>query len=300
MSENSEKDKDTSQQSPTTDMTTAAFPISLNAPIGSGTFTKINLAGPGEIGTADQQGLYAALYRSPEDIKNREDKRTLFLGEDALRKRGVPFGGGPLGQNYFYGQALLDENGVIQRVSYNEDDLNTEAQTVLGNMTSEMRKQWAREAKRVGFYGNNNPSPIILSRGDAFNSTDVNAMELFLFSANRKNQTASAFLQTVGGFASVQTGTTRVAPVVSSPEDIGYYLNQTSLSMTGKPMTKAIAKQLIEQYQKMEREAATSRVSAPSKSVFAESAVKKRLPEETAGYAVGKAIQLAFQALAGR
>lgn len=288
MSENNEKDKDTSPQSPTTDMTTAAFPI---APIGSGMFSKINLTAPGQTATQEQADLRRAI---------EGDNPTIFVGEAALRKRGVPMGGGPMLQNYFYGQGLLDENGVLQRVSYNEADLNTEAQTVLGNMTPEMRKQWAREAKRVGFYGNNNPSPIILSRGDAFVSTDVNAMELFLFSANRKNQTVSAFLQTVGGFASVQTGTTRVAPVVSSPEDIGYYLNQTSLSMTGKPMTKAIAKQLIEQYQKMEREAATSRVSAPSKSVFAESAVKKRLPDETAGYAVGKAIQLAFQALAGR
>lgn len=293
MSENNEKDKDTNQQSPTTDMTRAAFPIdsTSSAPIGSGMFSKINQTAPGQTATQEQADLRRAI---------EGDNPTIFVGEAALRKRGVPMGGGPMLQNYFYGQGLLDENGVLQRVSYNEADLNTEAQTVLGNMTSEMRKQWAREAKRVGFYGNNNPSPIILSRGDAFNSTDVNAMELFLFSANRKNQTVSAFLQTVGGFASVQTGTTRVAPVVSSPEDIGYYLNQTSLSMTGKPMTKAIAKQLIEQYQKMEREAATSRVSAPSKSVFAESAVKKRLPDETAGYAVGKAIQLAFQALAGR
>lgn len=224
----------------------------------------------------------------------------ILTGLDALRARGVRGRAASSFPNVFYGQGLVDENGYLARTFYNED--SAEAATVLGNMKPSDRQKWAAEAKRIGLYGSNDPSAAIVARGESFTSADENAMMLFLREANFNQLTVKAMMLKVAGYSSVVTekATAKVAPMVSSPEDIGYYLNQMSLSMTGKPMTKALAKQLIEQYQQMERTAATSRVSAPSKTVFAQSAVEKAQPGQVAGNAVGKAIQLAFAALAGK
>lgn len=224
----------------------------------------------------------------------------ILTGIDALRARGVRGrAASSQGGTVFYGEGLVDQNGYLARDFYNVED-NVDAATVLANMKPSERQQWAAEAKRVGLYVNTEPSSVILARGESYNTTDENAMRLFLQEANFNQVTAKAMLQKMSNYASVDTGDKRVAPMVSSPEDIGYYLNQTALSMTGKPMTKALAKQLIEQYQQLERQAATSRVSAPSKAVFAQSAISKQQPDQVAGNAVGKAIQLAFQTLAGR
>lgn len=224
--------------------------------------------------------------------------KKILVGLDALKARGVRGKAASSYPNVFYGEGLVDENGYLTRDFYNTDD-TSDAVSVLANMTPSQRMQWAQEAKRVGLYGEASPSAAISSRGDSFSSTDENVMRMYLFAANQKQQTASAFLQTIKGYATVQTGG-GAAPMVTSPEDIGYYLNQASLSMTGKPMTKALAKQLVDQYQQMQRQAAASRVSAPSLGVFAQNAVTQQQPNQVAGGMVGKAIQLAFQALTGR
>lgn len=238
--------------------------------------------------TEDSQRLQLALQN-----------KTILTGLDALRARGVRGKAASSYPDVFYGQGLVDENGYLARDFYDTDD-TTDAKYVLTNMSPQQRIQWAAEAKRVGLYGESQPSASISTRGESFNSTDENVMRMYLFEANGKQQTALAFLETIKGYATVQTGSTKLAPMVSSPEDIGYYLNQASLSMTGKPMTKAAAKQMIEQYQQLQRQAEASRVAAPSLGVFAQSAVAKQQPTQVAGNMVGKAIQLAFQALSGR
>jgi hypothetical protein len=218
------------------------------------------------------------------------------VGIDALRAKGVRGRAASSYPQVFYGPGLVNEQGYLARLQYEPD---TEAATVLSNMTPGQRIRWANEVKRAtSIYGSSDPDVIKL-KGEAFTTKDETAMQLFLQIANTNQLTANAMLEKLSTYASIeQVGGKAVQ--VSSPEDIGYYLNQASLKLTGKPMTKAMADRMIADFQQRERQAAAQNVDAPSASVATQSMVAKTKPEETAGYTVGKAIELAFRALAGQ
>jgi hypothetical protein len=238
-----------------------------------------------------------AVGRSPEftaldaAIKSGQIK----VGLDALKAKGVRGRAASSYPQVFYGPGLINEQGFLARLEYTPD---ADAATVLSNMKPSERIRWANEVKRgTQIYGSGDPDVIKL-KGEAFTSKDENAMQLFLQMANSNQLTAAAMLEKLGSYASIATTTGR-AVQVSSPEDIGYYLNQASLKLTGKTMTKEMAERMITEFQQKERQAAAGNVDAPSASVATQSMVSKARPEETAGYSVGKAIELAFRALAG-
>lgn len=217
------------------------------------------------------------------------------VGIEALRAKGVRGRAASSYPNAFYGPGLVDENGQLARVEYVPE---VDASVVLSNMKPNDRIRWANEVKRAtAIYGSSDPDVIKL-KGEAFTSKDETAMQLFMQIANTNGLTVSAMIEKLGSYATVATPTGKKVEV-SSPEDIGYYLNQASLKLTGKPMTKAMANEMIAQFQQRERQAAAQGVSAPSASVATQSMVAKAKPEEAAGYSVGKAIELAFRALAG-
>lgn len=218
------------------------------------------------------------------------------VGIDALRAKGVRGRAASSYPQVFYGAGLVNEQGFLARLEY---DPSSDAATVLSNMKPSDRIRWANEVKRgTAIYGSGDPDVIKL-KGEAFTSKDENAMQLFLQMSNSNQLTVMAMLEKLGSYSTIATST-GTSVRVSSPEDIGYYLNQASLRLTGKPMTQAMAERMITEYQQRERQAAASNVSAPSATVATQSMVAKARPEETAGYSVGKAIELAFQALAGR
>lgn len=217
-------------------------------------------------------------------------------GIDALRAKGVRGRAASSYPNVFYGPGLVNEQGFLARLEYTPE---VDAGTVLANMKPGDRIRWANEVKRAtAIYGSSDPD-IIKLKGEAYTSKDETAMQLFLQMANTNQLTVPAMLAKLGSYATIATPTGK-AVQVSSPEDIGYYLNQASLKLTGKPMTKQMAERMITEFQQKERQAAAQNVDAPNASVATQSMVAKAKPEETAGYSVGKAIELAFRALAGR
>lgn len=217
-------------------------------------------------------------------------------GIEALKIKGVKGRAASTYPNVFYGPGLVDEKGQLARVEYVPE---VDASVVLSDMKPSERIRWANEVKRAtAIYGSADPDVIKL-KGEAFTSKDETAMQLFMQIANTNGLTVSAMIEKLGSYATVATPTGK-AVQVSSPEDIGYYLNQASLKLTGKPITKAMAERMITEFQQRERQAAAQNMDAPSASVTTQSMVAKAKPEETAGYSVGKAIELAFRALAGR
>lgn len=238
-----------------------------------------------------EQGQTPELIALDATIKSGQIK----VGLDALKAKGVRGRAASTYPNVFYGPGLVNEKGNLARLEYTPE---IDAATVLGNMKPSDRIRWANEVKRAtAIYGSSDPD-ILKLNGEAFTSKDENAMQLFLQIANSNQLTAMAMLEKLKTYSTVASSPGK-AVQVSSPEDIGYYLNQASLRLTGKPITKAMADRMIAQFQQRERQAAAQNVDAPNIQVASQSMISQAKPEQTAGYSVGKAIEIAFRALAG-
>jgi hypothetical protein len=197
---------------------------------------------------------------------------------------------------YWLGPGLMDEEGFIARQEYS--DLDTDANTILRNMTKEQRLLWAKEADRIGYYGASDPSPMMGQTGEGFNTTDVTAMKTFLNMANVNGVTFSVLFSKMSQMASAKVKGTVVK--VTAPEDIEYYFRQQWLNTYGTMPTKQKIDAAIKGYQQMERQASAQSRLAPSLTTGTRAlATDLGRPEARGGNMVGKAMQRAFKILGG-
>ena len=249
---------------------------------------------PGYVEGRKVKGVFVEGNPDYQSLKALLDTGEIKTDIEALRAMGVRGRAASSYPSVFYGPGLVNEQGFLARPTYDAG----EGATVLLNMTPSQRLRWANEVKRATeIYGSRDPDLISL-KGEAFTSQDENAMELFLQIANTNQLTVNAMLEKLSTSASIfrTTGT----PVrVSTPEEVGYYLNQASLTLTGKPITKEAADRMYKSFVQMERSNAAKNMDAPNKQVSAQSMVTKANPQEAAAYSVGKAIELAFKRLSG-
>ena len=251
---------------------------------------------PGYVQERKIKGIALGTGNDSTALQSAIEKGKIKIGPDlgVLRDKGVRGRAASTYQKTFYGEGLINEQGFLARISYSPG----EGETILANMTSSQRIRWANEVKRATeIYGSRDPDLLSLN-GEAFTNQDISAMELFLQISNTNQLTVNAMLEKISTRASIFR-TTGTPPRISTPEEVGYFLNQASLTLTGKPITKAEADRMYKSFVQMERSNAAKNMDAPNKQLSAQSMVTKANPQEAAGYSVGKAIELAFRRLSG-
>jgi len=195
----------------------------------------------------------------------------------------------------FFGEALVDEDGYVVRSLY-DLDADTAALQMAKFSPAEL-KIWAIQAKRTDYYGNGDPSGLIMN-GRGYSNTDILAMQNFLRTANQTGFVARALLMQMSSWSSItSTGGARVK--VTAPEDIRYYLDQAWLSRFGRRPNKSDIDSAISAIQSRERSASAQGESTPSTQVLAKAQAEKTDRSEGASYQLGNAMQLAFKYLGG-
>jgi hypothetical protein len=172
----------------------------------------------------------------------------------------VSYYGKPGGQEaapIYSGEFLVNENRLIARAPYGEEDVYNE----LYAMRDGERLNTLRLLQSRGFYGTGKPS----ATGTL--SKDRTAFKEFLSYANAKGYTWKPLLQELITASPVYSGSGGGARYRTSPaENITEYLRTSSLEKLGRTMDKALIDKAIAAIQ---REEATKGPSAPSLSVMA-------------------------------
>lgn len=195
----------------------------------------------------------------------------------------------------FYGQGLVDEDGYLVRGLYDLDGDTAALQ--MGKFSPAELKIWAQQAKRTDYYGNSDPSGLIMN-GRGYTNTDIGAMQNFLRTANQTGFVARALLLQMNSWSSItSTGGAKVR--VTSPEDVRFYLDQAWLTRFGRKPNKSDIDSAISAIQDRERSAFSQSQDSPSVSVLAKAQAEKTDRAEGASYQLGNAIQLAFKYLGG-
>lgn len=221
----------------------------------------------------------------------------ILLGQQAAYAAGArgPGGAGRTPSTSFYGEGLIDEDGYLVRGLYDLDSDTAALQ--MGKFSPGELKIWAQQAKRTAYYGNSDPSGLIMN-GRGYTNTDIGAMQNFLRTANQTGFVARALLLQMNSWSSVTpTGGAKVR--VTSPEDVRFYLDQAWLTRFGRKPNKSDIDSAISAIQDRERSAFSQSQDSPSVSVLAKAQAEKTDRAEGASYQLGNAIQLAFKYLGG-
>jgi hypothetical protein len=184
----------------------------------------------------------------------------------------VPIAYGGRGSVY-NGQYLVDETGVIRRGQY---DAKNEGLDVLATLAKNplTLKYYQSILKSRGLYGRSKPSDYPLA------SSNLSAIQDLLMYANTQGLTYPAALAKLTTEPPVQEGGVGRAVKVTAREDVMAYLDQQSLKILGRKLTRADADRAIAAIQGRERATQLAGVDTPSLSVLAEKQVLKAAPEE--------------------
>ena len=201
------------------------------------------------------------------------------------------------GPSYYAGDALTDEFGRLSRGQYDVSSSGFDARNELMYLN---RKEGAtlallKELKRTDFYGNNDISSLALNNL-GFGPADEMAMIKFLDYSNQRFQTWQAVFPTLGKFTG-QTSSSgpKFRPI--SDADMGSYLQEYALLLTGNKLTKEQLKTLLKESLNVQKAAFSAGQDIPRPSTIAEQVVSQSSPTQAASYGLGNAIGAAFAAL---
>lgn len=195
--------------------------------------------------------------------------------------------------SYTYtGQNLVDDTGQVARSQYNP---SKEASAELRALPLSERLAWLNEWYDRGIYTYGKPSKTGLS------DADVNAMEQVLMLANGQYgytwKTSAALMRK--DFPGGQGAGVGRKVTVTAPEDITEYLNEASLRLLGRRLTKTDVDKAIRAIQGTELKRGRAGEDVPSLSVLAEAQVEGAAPREARLYRTATAIDV-FRDMLGR
>jgi len=200
----------------------------------------------------------------------------------------------------YTGDALVNEKNQLVRPKYGEEDsqIIDAANTALINLNVNPAERLAllQELKRVGFYGNDEISNITLS-GAGFTADDTQAMARYLVFSQNNFKTWEATLPSLALLptASAVSSGRRFTPY--SDADMGSYLRELSLALTGEVPSKAKLKKMLQESVAMQRRAFAAGVDTPRIGTIAQSVVSEANPQQKTAYGLGNAISRAFAVL---
>ena len=207
---------------------------------------------------------------------------------------------GPGGSRWVYvGENLVDEKNVISQPKY---EISTKGvyEEFFRLKNDADRAQVFQTMQRLGYYGNQKPSPQAL-RGLGLTSADAGALQDFMWLSNSKGRTIKALVDLVstggikvpGGLA----GSGRTVSVVSR-EDAAKQTGNAFFELLGRAATPAEVKIAVQAIQDMDRKRQLSNVEDPTTlGVAAEQQAKKASPGEFGAYSAGKAVNQIFSLL---
>lgn len=186
--------------------------------------------------------------------------------------KNVPIAYGGRGSVYD-GTYLVDETGIIRRGQY---DAKNESLDVLSTLAKNplTLKYYQSIMKSRGLYGSSKPSDYPLA------SSNLSAVQDLLMYANTQGLTYTAALAKLTSEPAVQDGGVRKTVKVTAREDVMTYLDQQSLKLLGRKLTRADADKAILAIQERERQTQLAGADTPALSVLAEKQVLKAAPEE--------------------
>jgi len=200
----------------------------------------------------------------------------------------------------YTGTALVNENAELVRPKYGDEDsqIIDEANTALINLNVNPRKrlELLQELKRVGFYGNDEISSITLS-GSGFTADDTQAMARYLVFSQNNFKTWEATFPSLALLPTASAGSSGRRFTPYSDADMGSYLRELSLALTGEVPSKAKLKKMLQESIAMQRQAFAAGTDSPSISTVAQSVVSEANPQQQTAYGLGNAISRAFAVL---
>jgi len=200
----------------------------------------------------------------------------------------------------YTGDALVNEKNQLVRPKYGAEDseIIEAANTALINLNVNPAERLAllQELKRVGFYGNDEISNITLS-GAGFTADDTQAMARYLVFSQNNFKTWEATLPSLALLPTVPTASSGRRFTPYSDADMGSYLRELSLALTGEIPSKAKLKKMLQESVAMQRRAFAAGTDSPSISTVAQSVVSEANPQQQTAYGLGNAISRAFAVL---
>ena len=208
----------------------------------------------------------------------------------------------PTGNRWVYiGENLTDEKNVISRTKY---EISTKGvyEEFFRLKNDAERAQVFQTMKRLGYYGDQKPSPQAL-RGLGLTSADAGALQDFMWLSNSKGRTIKALVDLVatGGMIVPDglAGGGRTVSVVSR-EDAAKQTGTAFFELLGRAATPAEVKVAVQAIQDMDRKRQLSNVEDPTTlGVAAEQQAMQASPGEFGAYSAGKAVNQIFSLLGG-
>jgi hypothetical protein len=212
-----------------------------------------------------------------------------------------PSGSQWVSQWVYVGENLVDEKNVISQRKY---EISTKGvyEEFFRLKNDAERTQLFQTMQRLGYYGNQKPSPQAL-RGLGLTSADAGALQDFMWLSNSKGRTMKALVNLIAtGGIKVPDGLAGGGRTVSvvSREDAAKQTGTAFFELLGRAATPAEVKVAVQAIQDMDRQRQLSNVENPSTlDVAAEQQAKKAAPGEFGAYSAGKAINQIFSLLGG-
>lgn len=197
-------------------------------------------------------------------------------------------------QQFITGRYLLDEDGFVASREYNLDDPFAVSNILQsGKLGLDQKIAISQELKRVGFYGNGEISDA-LQEGLGWSDADETAWARLLDFANKNRVTWQAAIPLLGRLGSTGGG---AGVRVSSDEDVIAYTRELFLQQLGRMPTKKEIAEAASFIRNRERGAYASNQQLPQTGEVAKDFAQKADPAGRVSYGLGKAMELAFQAL---